>query len=72
MRFLRQNGLYPPGQFTPRQHHPPSAAFTLQADIRAKANDSPFIGAAGMWFAQAQLRIKLQIREHMQLGKSEC
>jgi hypothetical protein len=71
MRFLLQNGLDPPGQFTARQHHPPTAAFALQADIRAEPDDSPFIGTAGVWFTQAQVGVELQIRKHIQLDQSE-
>jgi hypothetical protein len=39
------------GQFTARQHHASTAAYTFQADIRSQASDRPFLRATGMWFA---------------------
>ena len=40
------------------------AAFALEADIRAKTRDGPFVGAAGVLFAEAQMIVKLEVGEH--------
>jgi hypothetical protein len=67
MRVLCHNSLYPPAQFAPRQHHPPPAAFALQTNIRAETDDGPFIGTTRVRFAQAQVGVELQIREHIDI-----
>ncbi len=62
--ILWQNRFNPPRQFAPRQHHAVTAAFAFQADVRAEAGDGPFVGAAGMRFAQAQEVVELQFGKH--------
>ena len=53
------------GKFTAGEHHAPPAAPALQANIRAQTCDRPFVRAAGMLFAQAQVVVEMQIREHV-------
>jgi hypothetical protein len=52
------------GKFTPRKHNTPCTAFTFETNIRAKSNHGPFVGAAGMLFAEAQVIVELQVGEH--------
>jgi hypothetical protein len=52
------------GEFTPCEHDAASAAFTFESDIRAETGDGPFVGAAWMLFAQAQVIVELEVREH--------
>lgn len=52
------------GQFATGEQDVPPAAFTFEADISAKACDGPFIGTARVLFAQAQVVVKSQVREH--------
>ena len=40
------------------------AYVTFQPNIRAEAHHGPFVGAAGMWFSQAQMIVQLQVGEH--------
>lgn len=49
-------------QFPPREQDAPAATLTLQADIRAKTRDNPFIGATRMLFPQAQMIVQAQVR----------
>ena len=41
----------PPRQFAAGEHDAPPATLALEADIRAEADNGPFIRAAGMRFA---------------------
>jgi len=41
-----------------------AAALAFQADICAKANHRPFVGAAGMWFTQTQEIVELEVGKH--------
>jgi hypothetical protein len=43
------------GKFTAGEHNAASTAFAFQPNIRAEPRDDPFIGAAGMLFAEAQV-----------------
>ena len=60
-----ENGFEPFRQFAPREHDAPSATCAFQPNIRAQARDNPFIGAAGMLFAQAQVIVEVQVGEHV-------
>jgi len=51
-------------KFAPREHHAPSTAFAFKADIRAEACDGPFIGTAWMLFAESQVIVETEVREH--------
>ena len=51
----------PFGQFAPCQQDAPSAASAFEADIRAQACDSPFVGAARMLFSEAQVIVETQV-----------
>ena len=55
-------GLQSFGKFPAGKHDAPSTALTFESDVRTEARDRPFIGAAGMLFAQAQVVVELQIR----------
>jgi len=57
-------GLEPPHQLAAGEHHAPTAALALQADIRAEADDGPLVGAAGMGLSQAQVIVELQVGKH--------
>jgi len=57
-------GLETFGKFTPGKHNTSCAAFTLESDIRAETDHGPFVGAAGMLFAEAQVVVELQVGEH--------
>jgi len=61
-------GFKPFGKFAAGEHDAPSAAFAFQSNIRAKTRDGPFVGAAGMLFAQAQVVVEAQVWEHVSLG----
>lgn len=42
-----------------------TATFAFESNIRAETGDSPFIGAARMLFAEAQVIVELQVGEHI-------
>jgi hypothetical protein len=50
------------GKFAPRQQDAPTTAFAFQPDIRAKANDGPFVGTAWMLFSEAEMIVETQVR----------
>lgn len=58
-------GFEPFGKFAPCKHNTSSAAFAFESNIRAETRDGPFIGAAGMLLAQAQVVVKLQVGKHV-------
>jgi hypothetical protein len=62
---LGEIGFEPFGKFTAGKHDAPATAFTFQPNIRAKPRDNPFIGAAGMLFAQAQVIVELKVWKHV-------
>ncbi len=62
--MFRQVGFESLCQFAPREHDPPTAAFALQSDIRAEACDRPFVGAAGVLFAEAEVIVEAEVGEH--------
>ena len=57
-------GFKPFGKFAPRKHNTPPTAFTFESNIRAKTCDGPFVGAAGMLFAEAQVIVEMEVGEH--------
>ena len=57
-------GFKPFGKFTPGKHDMASATFTFEPDIRAEARDSPFVRAARMLFAKAEMVMELKVGEH--------
>jgi len=59
-----QVGFESLGKFTAGEHDTPTTAFAFQTNIRAKACNGPFVGAAGMLFAEAQVVIKAKVWEH--------
>ena len=64
--FMRSEiGFKPFGKFAPRKHNTSSAAFTLETNIRAETRDGPFIGAAGMLLAQAEVVVELEVWKHI-------
>ncbi len=66
--MLGQVGFESFGKFTPREHDVTSAAFALEPDVRAETSDSPFVGAARMLLAQAQVVVELEVGEHGRKG----
>ena len=62
--MLGQVGFESLGEFTPRQKDAPPAALTFDTDIRAEADDGPFVGAARMLFAKAKMIVETQVGKH--------
>lgn len=62
--MFRQVGFESLCQFAPREQDAPTTAFAFQADVRAEACDCPFVGAAGVLFAQAQVIVEAEVGEH--------
>jgi hypothetical protein len=58
---LRQVGFESLGKFTPREHDSSSAAFALEADVRAQTRDGPLVGAARMLLSQAEMVVETQV-----------
>jgi len=52
-------------QFAPGEHDAPSAALTFKPDVRAETRDGPFVGAAGMLFAESQVVVEAQVGKHV-------
>ena len=52
------------GKLTPRQQDTPPAAFAFESDIRAKACNGPFVGAARMLFSEAEMIVETQVGKH--------
>jgi hypothetical protein len=67
-------------KFAPREHDTPPAAFAFESYVRTEARDGPFVGAAWMLLAQAQVVVKTEVGEHglprlrksLRLLKSYC
>jgi hypothetical protein len=57
-------GFQPFGKFTAGEHDAPPAAVAFQPDVRAETGDGPFVGAARMLFAEAQMVVEAQVGEH--------
>jgi len=57
-------GFEPFGKFAPGKHNMTPAAFAFEPDIRAETYDGPFVGAARMLFAKAQVIVELEVGEH--------
>ena len=57
-------GFEPFGEFAPGKHDAPSAAPAFETDVRAEAGDGPFVGAARVLFAQAQVVVEAEVGEH--------
>ena len=57
-------GFEPFGKFAPGKHNMAPATFAFESNIRAEACDGPFIGAAWMLFAKAQVVVELEVGEH--------
>jgi hypothetical protein len=60
--MLSKVGFQSLGKLASCQQDPPPTAFALESDIRAKANDSPFVGTAWMLFSQAEMIVETQVR----------
>ena len=63
--MLGKIGLESFCKFTAGEHHASSTAFAFQPNIRAETDNGPFIRAAGMLFAQAQMIVQLKVWEHV-------
>ena len=59
-------GLESFGKFPPREQNTPPAAFAFQPDIRTQTRNRPFVRAAWMLFAQAQMVVDTEVRKHGQ------
>ena len=62
--LLRQVRFHAFCQFAAGEHDTMLAAFAFQTDICAEPHHGPFIRAAGMWFAQTQVIVHLQVWKH--------
>jgi hypothetical protein len=56
--MLGKIGFESLGQLAPRQQNAPPAAFAFQPDIRAKANNGPFVGTAWMLLSEAEMIVE--------------
>jgi len=65
-------GFKPFGKFAPGKHDVAPTTLAFESDIGAKTSDSPFVGAAGMLFTEAQMIFELEVGKHVspRLGKS--
>jgi hypothetical protein len=52
-------------KFAAGEHDAPSTAFTFQPNIRAKADNGPFIGTARVLFPQAKVVVQLKVGKHV-------
>ena len=57
-------GFEPFGKFAPSKHDVASTTFAFESDIRAEACNGPFVGAARMSFAKAQVIVELKVGKH--------
>ena len=57
-------GFESSGKFAACEHDAPPAAFAFQPDVRAEACDGPFVGAARVLFAEAQVVVEVKVGEH--------
>jgi len=57
-------------KFAPREHDAPSTALAFEPNIRAETRHCPFVGAAGMLFAEFEVVVKSEVGEHF--GKYRC
>ena len=57
-------GFEPFGKFTAGKHDAASTAFAFEPDIRTEPYDGPFVGAARMLFAEAQVVVEVEVGEH--------
>lgn len=63
--MFRQIGLESLRQLAPREHDAPPTAFTFESDIRAETRDRPFVGAAWMLLAEAEVVVEAQVGKHV-------
>lgn len=54
----------PSGKLASRKHDAMLAKLTFKPNIRAEADNNPFVGAAWMGFSQSQVIVKLQVGQH--------
>jgi hypothetical protein len=54
----------PSRQLPAWQEHASPAPQAFQANVSAQANNFPFVSPTGVWFAQSQNVVHLQIRQH--------
>jgi adenine phosphoribosyltransferase len=53
------------GELATGEQDPSPAAFTFQPDVRAETDNGPFVGAAGVLLAQAQVVVQAEIGKHI-------
>lgn len=68
--MLCKIGFHSLCEFAPRKQNAMTTAFAFEADVRAEAHHSPFVGAAGMWFAQTKKVVELEIGKHVSKQKA--
>src|SRR5688572_18558773 len=51
-------------KFPPCEHDTPPTAFAFKPDICTETRDCPFIGTTRMLFAQSQMVVEAEVREH--------
>jgi hypothetical protein len=59
--MLGKVGFQSLGKFAPCQQDAPPAAFAFEADIRAKTDNTPFVGTAWMLFSEAEMIVEPQV-----------
>ena len=57
----------PLGEFTPCKHDTSSAALAFKPNIRTETCNGPLVGAAWVLFAESQVIVEAQVREHIQV-----
>jgi hypothetical protein len=51
-------------QFAAGEHDASAASLAFKPDVRAETRDGPFVGAARVLFAESQVVVEAQVREH--------
>jgi hypothetical protein len=59
-----QIGFEPLCEFAPGKHDASPAALTFQPNIRAETSHRPLIGTTRMLFAESQVVVETEFREH--------
>ena len=59
--MLGKVGFQSLGKLAPCQQDAPPAAFAFESDIRAKTDDTPFVGTAWMLFSEAEMIVEPQV-----------
>ena len=56
-------------EFAACEHDTMLTTLAFETDIRAETRDGPFVGAAGMLFAESQVIVEAEVGEHIWKGE---